>query len=142
MAVFDCATGEQREHNAEELAAIAATPGTAEGVIAERERRLACGFDYDFGGDRGVHRIGTTEQDLKGWDEVSKWASAAVALDQGGDTIAIVTDTGPAIVTALEWQAVLLAATAFRQPVWGASFALQAMEAIPGDYGDDGHWPA
>ena len=29
----------------------------ASDVIAERERRLALGFDYDFGDERGVHHI-------------------------------------------------------------------------------------
>src|SRR5262245_26047355 len=94
-------------------------------VIAERERRLALGFTYDFGDARGVHRIATTDQDMKGWDEVSKIAGALIALSDGTTTIDIVTETGPAKVTALEWQQVLVAASAFRQPIWAASFTLQ-----------------
>jgi hypothetical protein len=90
MAVFDCAVGEQREHNEEELAAIAAIPGTIELVAAERERRLAGGFDFDFGGARGVHRIGTTEQDRKGWEEVTTAAQTAILLGDPGFEIAIV----------------------------------------------------
>jgi hypothetical protein len=142
MAVFDCAIGEQREHTEEELAAIAALPGSAEAVICERERRLACGFDHDFGDARGVHRIGTTEQDRKGWDEVTTAANTAMLLGDPGFEIAIETDTGPAIVTAAEWLGVLVAAGQFRQPIWAASFALLAMEPIPGDLADDSHWPA
>jgi hypothetical protein len=142
MAVFDCAVGEQREHNEEELAAIAAIPGTIELVAAERERRLAGGFDFDFGGARGVHRIGTTEQDRKGWEEVTTAAQTAILLGDPGFEIAIVTDTGPATVTAVEWLGVLVAAGQFRQPIWQASFALAATDPVPGDFADDGHWPA
>ena len=106
----------------------------------ERERRLARGFDYDFGDDRGVHRIGTTAADLAGWDEVSKVASAAIALGMPEQTVGIVTDTGPTHVKAIEWQAVLLAAATFRQPIWHGSFALQATSPIPADYKDDKYW--
>lgn len=113
---------------------------TAEDVIAERARRLALGFDYDFGDGRGVHHIGTTDADMKGWDEVAKASSAFIALGAPTTEIAIVTDTGPVTVTALEFQAILAAATAARQPIWAASFALQAMDPIPVDYADNSYW--
>ena len=111
-------------------------------VQRERERRLAAGFDYNFGDARGVHRIGTTPADLAGWDEVSKLASAMIAIGETGADINIVTDTGACAVTAMEWQGVLIAAAGFRQPIWGASFALQAMSPIPADYADDSRWSA
>lgn len=117
-----------------------AGPTTAN-VIAERERRLAAGFDFDFADVRGVHRMGTTPADMLGWDEVTKLASAMLVLDDSVSTITIVTDTGPTAVTALEWQAVLVAAGAFRQPIWQASFILQNLNPIPGDYADDSYWP-
>lgn len=109
-------------------------------VLSERARRLALGFDYDFGDARGVHRIGTTDADMKGWDEVSKGAQAAINLGGGASEIAIETDTGPVTLTALEFQQVLVAATAYRQPIWLASFALQKMVPIPADYADDSRW--
>lgn len=112
-----------------------------EDVILERQRRLAAGFDYDFHDSRGVHRIGTTDRDMFGWDEVSKGAAALLALDMPDAKIQVVTATGPVEVSALEWQYVLLAAAAFRQPIWQASFALQVMEPIPMDYSDDSYWP-
>jgi hypothetical protein len=140
--VIDCSTGEERDHTPEELAAIAAIPGTVDQVIAERERRLAGGFDFDFGDSRGMHRIGTNARDMKGWDEVNLAAQVAVLLGDPGATIDIVTDTGPATVTAAEWLAVLTAAAAFRQPIWQASFALMAQDPIPPDFADDAHWPA
>lgn len=111
-------------------------------VIAERQRRLAEGFDFDFGGSRGIHHIGTTAEDLSGWDEVTKIASALLAVGKPDEPIAIVTATGPATVTAIEWQHVLLAAAAFRQPIFAASFALHAMTPIPDDFADDRHWPS
>jgi len=111
-------------------------------VITERERRLSLGFDYDFGDSRGVHRIGTTDQDMKGWDEVSKASQAAIALGFPSAPIGIVTNTGPTTVTALEWQQILLAASQARQPIWAASFALQAMNPIPSDYTSDAYWSA
>lgn len=115
-------------------------PPTVDDVVIERRRRLAMGFDYDFGGGRGVHRIGTTELDMAGWDEVTKIALARHAM--GATTpIAIVTDTGPADVTPADWLAILEAATAFRQPIWQASFALQTMDPIPADYTADTYWP-
>jgi hypothetical protein len=110
-------------------------------VIAERERRLAAGFDYDFGDARGVHRIATSEQDMRGWDEVTKIASAMLSLNDHVAAIDIVTETGPVPVKAIEWQHVLVAAAAFRQPIWTASFALQAMETIPVDVTNDRYWP-
>lgn len=128
------------EHGDEAAVAYQAPPVSADQVIAERERRLALGFDYDFGDGRGVHRIGTTAADLKGWDEVSKVAQAAINLGAPSTEIAIVTDTGPATVTALEWQMILAAAGAHRQPIWAASFVLQAMSPIPADYTNDSYW--
>jgi len=110
-------------------------------VLAERERRLSVGFDYDFGDARGVHHIATSEQDMRGWDEVTKIANAMLALNDQTSMISIVTSTGPVQVTAIEWQHVLVAAGDFRQPIWAASFALQAMDPIPADVTDDQYWP-
>lgn len=118
----------------------AAPPSRAD-VVAERERRLSLGFDYDFGDARGIHRITTAPADMTGWDEVTKLASALLATGAGATEIQIVSDTGPVAVTAVEWQAILLAAAGFRQPIWAASFALQAMDPVPADYADDMHWP-
>lgn len=111
-------------------------------IVAERERRLALGFDYDFGDARGVHRIGTTAEDMVGWDEVTKVANAFVLAGLDTQAMTIVTDTGPAQVTAVEWQSVLIAAGTFRQPIWAASFALQAAPEIPDDLENDVYWPA
>ncbi|WP_339760709.1 hypothetical protein [uncultured Hoeflea sp.] len=113
---------------------------TAQDIITERERRLALGFDYDFEDERGVHHIGTTPEDLKGWDEVTKLSQAAMAVGIN-PTIGIVTDTGPADVTATEWQSVLIAAGQSRQPIFAASFALQAADPIPDDFKTSNIWP-
>lgn len=110
-------------------------------VIAERWRRLSLGFDHDFEDARGVHRIGTTADDLAGWDEVTKASHAAILVGQPAMPINITTNTGPVTVTAMEWQHVLLAAAQHRQPIFAASFALQAMNPIPLDYAADKHWP-
>lgn len=123
------------------LVEVSFTPVTTDEVIAERRRRLSLGFDYDFGDARGVHRIGTTEADMTGWDEVSKVASALIAVGMPSAPIDLVTDTGPVQVTATEWQMILVAAAQFRQPIWGASFVLQAMSPIPNDYVADAYWP-
>jgi len=109
-------------------------------IVIERERRLAAGFAYDFGDSRGAHRIATTDQDMRGWDEVTKIANAMIALGDQASTIEIVTETGPVRVTAMEWQRILIAAAAFRQPIWSASFALQAMAQIPADVTDERYW--
>lgn len=113
---------------------------TIDDVLAERARRLARGFDFDFGDARGVHRIGTTDADMRGWDEVAKGAQAAINLGGGAAEISIETDTGPVTLSALEFQQILVAATAYRQPIWLASFALQKMDPIPADYADDSRW--
>jgi hypothetical protein len=114
---------------------------TIDAVIQERRRRLSEGFTYDFGAPRGTHHIGTTEDDLIGWDEVTKFAQAAISAGLPSQPISIVTNTGPMTTTAIEWQSVLLAAAQHRQPIFAASFALQAMDPIPADYADDSHWP-
>lgn len=114
-------------------------PGIGD-VLAERDRRLSLGFSYDFGDARGVHQIGTTSADMTGWDEVTKVAQAMIATGAATATIEIITDTGPATVTASEWMAILLAAGAHRQPIWQASFVLQAMSPVPADYAADSRW--
>lgn len=116
-------------------------PPTIDDVIRERSRRLALGFDYDFGDERGVHRIGTTPKDMEGWDEVTKFATALLNAGNTTATIDILTNTGPTQVTAAEWNDILIAAGEFRQPIWHASFVLQQMDPIPEDYADDSYWP-
>lgn len=111
-------------------------------VVAERERRMALGFDYDFGAARGVHRIGTTPADMVGWRDVIDYANALIDSGDTSTQINIMTDTGPTAVTAPEWQAIMLAAAAIRQNLWAKSFALQAMSPIPGDYANDNYWTA
>jgi hypothetical protein len=140
---FEIINGIRRDLTPENEAAFEASRAvvpTAADVEIERKRRLAAGFDYAFPDARGTHRIGTTDADMAGWSEVTMLAGAMIAAGQPAGTIAIVTNTGPATVTAIEWQSILLAAAAFRQPIWAASFALQAMSPIPADYADDAHW--
>lgn len=114
---------------------------TVSDVLAERSRRLGLGFLYEFGDERGVHQIGTTPEDMAGWDEVTQFAQAMMALGDNTSTITVVTDTGLCSVTAEEWMAVLVAAGAHRQPIWQASFVLQQMSPIPVDYAADSRWP-
>lgn len=118
-----------------------AAPVSAAAVIAERSRRLSAGFEYDFGDARGVHRIGTTDADQIGWSEVTTLSNALLAIGERTAKITAVTGTGPVEITPLEWQSVLVAAGEFRQPIWGASFLLQAMNPIPEDFADDRYWP-
>lgn len=120
----------------------ASTP-TIDDIADERTRRLALGFEFDFGDSRGIQRIGTTAADMAGWEEVTQLAAARLATGDSTTPIAVVTDTGPIQITPAEWQQVLLAAAAFRQPIWAASFALQAMDPIPADYAsNEAYWPA
>lgn len=110
-------------------------------VIRERARRLAAGFDYDFGDARGVHRIGTTPEDMVGWDEVTKLSNALLLAGDTTTQFTILTDTGLVQVTAAEWNAILIAAAQFRQPIWLGSFSLQAMDPVPADYAtNDAYW--
>lgn len=113
---------------------------TVDDVETERKRRLSIGFDYNFGDARGVHRIGTTESDMKGWDEVSKYAGALIDAGQQSTPISIATNTGVCTVTPIEWRAIEIASAAFRQPLWAASFALMATDPIPASYADDSYW--
>lgn len=116
-------------------------PVTVADVQAERDRRLALGFLYNFGDARGVHAIGTTEKDMKAWDrEVTPYANALVNTNDTVTTIDIVTETGPCSVTGAEWQSILIAAGDARQPIWAAYFTLKTMDPIPSDYTDDRHW--
>ena len=111
---------------------------TVDMITIERNRRLALGFDYNFGDARGTHRIGTTPADMVGWGEVSTYAGALLDMGDVTTKIAIVTDTGPCEVTAPEWRAIEIAAAVFRQPIWARSFVLQAL--LPTDYATDAHW--
>lgn len=126
---------------------ISPPPLSVDLVIAERNARLAGGFDFNFGDARGTHRIGTTEADMKGWDEVTSGANAFIAKGLGSTAINLVTDTGPVQITADEWQDMLIAAAAFRQPIWQASFLISA-DVAAGTITDaalistDIRWPA
>lgn len=113
---------------------------TVQNIVTERERRLSLGFDYNFNDVRGIHHIGTTESDMIGWDEVTKFANALITLGNGSQVLTIVTNTGPVQLTALEWQNVLIAAGIFRQPIWAASFYLQTLDPIPANYADNSNW--
>ena len=115
-------------------------PITSDDVAAERNRRLALGFDYAFGDTRGTHHIGTTEADMKGWDEVSKYAGALIDIGDTTTTINIATNTGLCAVTAPEWRVIEIASAEFRQPLWVKSFALMASNPIPADYTNDQYW--
>ncbi len=116
---------------------------TKQQVYDERDRRLASGFSYDFGDVRGVHKFGTSDADMKGWDRVTKLKDALLAAGDTTTTIRIATKTGTADVTALEWNAILLyEAQNFEQPLWQASFLLESMAPIPADYADDSNWPS
>lgn len=134
------------EGNADALPDLAAlqTVATADLVVAERSRRLALGFNYTFpnADPRGTVRIGTTAADMDGWGEVSEWSRTKLALGQTTAELQIVTNSGPVTVTPMEWQSILDAGTAFRQPIWAASFMLQGQNPIPLDYALDAHWPA
>lgn len=123
----------------ETLVLEAITP-TVDDIVAERERRLALGFDYDFGDARGVHRFATSEADRIGWRQVTDWAHAAINVGMPDDTTIIMTQTGVCTITALEWQHILMAAKNALQPLWAASFVLQAMDPIPSDYTNDAYW--
>ncbi|MDX3973313.1 hypothetical protein [Shinella sp.] len=113
-----------------------------EAIVAERDRRLSFGFYYDFGDARGVHRIGTAADDMRKWmDEVTPIAQALINAGQSGAEIGISTDTGPVVITAMDWQLILLAAGQWRQPLYQASFELLAADPRPYDYIDDRHWP-
>lgn len=114
-------------------------PVTVEQVQAECARRLALGFDYGFEDGRGVHTIATTDKDMEGWREVTDLANARISTSDT-TAITIATETGVCQVTPTEWQGVLKAAAAFRQPIWAYSFALQAQDPIPQNYTDDEHW--
>lgn len=115
---------------------------SVERVVAERARRMALGFFYDFGDARGVVRIGTDAADLAGWSEVTTLSNALIALGQGSAEIEIYPDAVPVTVTALEWQSILVASGQFRQPIWLASFVLQSMDPIPADVTNDAYWPS
>ena len=109
-------------------------------LAVERDRRLAEGFEFDFGDKRGVHEIGTTPADRRGWDEVTTGAQAAIALGEAETEFEIVTNTGAITVTATEWMQVLAAATRHRQPIWKAFFGLSALPDVPKDYANDNRW--
>lgn len=139
VVLFDDAATDQQKTAARAVIdafnPLAPTPAM---IAAERDRRLALGFKYDFGDARGVHHIGTTPADMVGWREVSDYAGSL--LDSGDVTtkIAIETDTGKCQVTAPEWSAIKIAAAMFRQPIWARSFVLQ--ESLPTDYTADAKW--
>ena len=122
------------------IAAYVPPEPTVIDVQNERARRLSLGFAYDFGDQRGLHQIGTTPADMEGWRDVIDYANALIDSGDTTTQITIITDTGATAVTAPEWQVIILEAASVRQNIWAKSFALQAMQPIPGDYADDKYW--
>lgn len=121
--------------------AIISPEPAVDDIVAERDRRLQLGFDYDFGDSRGIHHIGTTEADMRRWmDEVTPLAQAFINRNDPTGSIGIFTETGPVTITAAEWQQILIASAAYRQPLYQASFVLQQMRPIPADFTDDVYW--
>lgn len=80
---------------------------------------------------------------MRRWlDEVTPIAQALLNAGLPAGEITILTDTGSVIVTAAEWQQILLAAGQWRQPIYQASFTLMAMDPIPPDYAtNESYWP-
>ena len=109
-------------------------------IEEERARRLSVGFNYNFGDERGVHRIGTTLADEVGWDKVTKLSMACILSGNPTATIQIVTNTGPVEITAAEWQQILIAVGAFQQPIYAVSFSLQQLDPIPQDVDKPEYW--
>jgi hypothetical protein len=109
-------------------------------ILMERDRRLALGFDYDFGDERGVHRIATTPEDMVGWNDVTTLANALKGLEDTTTTIQILTETGLVEINCIEWFQICIAAAEFRQPIWKSSFILEATDPIPEDFTDDTYW--
>lgn len=138
LSYGDGATDAQKAAAAAVVAAFSEAKPTVDEIVAERKRRLALGYNYNFGDARGLHRIGTSAADMIGWSEVSTYAGALLDRGDTTTTIPIVTDTGPCLVTAPEWRAIEIAAAQFRQPIWAKSFVLQA--SLPADYANDSHW--
>ncbi|MDH6265548.1 hypothetical protein M2360_000938 [Rhizobium sp. SG_E_25_P2] len=110
-------------------------------IEAERDRRLAGGFDWDFGA-QGVHHIATTAADMAGWEIVTR-AATALALAGSDATIEIHTETGTAHVTGPQWNAAMLHyRMTIEQPTLLAALKLQAMRPLPQDTANPAHWPA
>ena len=110
-------------------------------IVDERPRRLSGGFDHDFEDARGVVRISTSPDDMKGWAEVTTKARATIALGKSRETFNIHPEIAPAMITSLEWMEILEVADAFREPIWLALFAIQVANPIPDDFIDDAYWP-
>lgn len=109
-------------------------------IETERDRRIAAGFWYDFKDERGKHLIGTTERDNRNWDRLSRTANAHVAAGNPDARLTVLTNTGSVVVTAHEWQSIMIAQGEFEQPVYAASFALLEMEIIPQDIENQEYW--
>jgi len=124
------------------ISAAPTPPPSDADIVRELDRRLAKGFDFNFGDDRGIHRIGTTEADMERWTkEVTPLATALLNLSQPDGKIAIRTDTGPVSVSAREWQTILLTAGTVRQPLYQAFFAIKSLSPYPADFAADFRWP-
>lgn len=116
-------------------------PPSPSDVVAEQRRRLALGYDFDFGDARGVHHIATTEKDMQDWQEVTSWANARTARGDKVSTITIATASGLAEITAPEWWSIVDAGTAARQPIFQGAFWLLAQDPVPPDYAtNDAYW--
>lgn len=111
-------------------------------IIRERQRRFELGFEFSFGDDdpRGVHRFGTTEADMLGWNDVTVIAQAHLNLGNPAGQIFIETETGSIAVSAVEWQRILMAGGQRKQEIWLKSFELQKLNPIPQNVSDPSHW--
>lgn len=117
-------------------------PPVVDDLLAERDRRLAAGFDFNFGDARGVHEIGTAPSDMTKWmQEVTPLAQISVAGGAPATEITISTNTGVVTVTAQEWLSIIAYSATVRQPIYQGYFTLKAMNPIPADYAsNEAYW--
>ena len=142
MKVFSCKSRITKDVEPTPEQFAPRTTGKASWVRQEYERRSSLGFEYDWRDDRGVHIMGTSPEDQKGWEKVTKRANALIARGDVDTTIKIHTNSGRIKVTAPEWQAFNLAYTEFEQELFEKFDALVEMSPIPMDFADDKYWPS
>ncbi|TPK15161.1 DUF4376 domain-containing protein [Mesorhizobium sp. B2-5-9] len=124
MPVFDCATGESREHTQEELAAMVPTLDEAKAAsraaVTDRLTAiLSAGYHHDFGDPHGVQVLQTRDNtDRINWLTSQAAYSAAVMSGAGAAPGATfrTADNVDIILSYADGHGVLLAMAA-----WGAS---------------------
>lgn len=111
-------------------------------VEAERDRRLSVPYTHHFLDKKKEDLVlSITDDAMKGWDEVDKYAQAIYNVENDKyDSIRVFAENREAYLTVEEWFDISYKIRMKRQEIIQGYLSLKRADKIPADYTDDKYW--